>query len=101
MKMAKGGKSSSGNSSGNSHGNSSGTSKTRKTAGVVGTLGLAAATLSGMVFLPEKVMQWLGDTLFPFLPEEYRSTAVSVCSCTCCCCSCILAVGLVVFMMKK
>lgn len=64
--------------------------------GVVGPiLGIVGFTL-----LPDVIRDWLGDNLFPFLPEEYRDTAVAICSSMCCLCSCCL-VALVAYMMLK
>lgn len=68
-------------------------------AGVVGVLGL----VTGMAFLPGAAVDAVGDSLFGWLPEEHRGTAMTVSSvCSCCCCSfCIVAIVGMVLMSKS
>lgn len=53
-------------------------------------IGLVLLLTSGAYFLPE----WLPDTFFPFLPEEFRALALgaSLCCISSCCLSLVLVV---------
>lgn len=57
-------------------------------------------TITGLIFLPKLLIQQIGNTLFPFLPEEYRPLATAGLSCgSCCMLCCVLSVML--FMVMK
>lgn len=61
-----------------------------KGGGAVGAVALGALTLSGLAFLPGEALQNLANSLFPFLDEDNRVSALASCSCSCCCCVIIL-----------
>lgn len=64
--------------------------------GVAEVLGLGLLLGTGLFFLPDELLDKLADSLFGFLPEEYRVLALSaMCSFSCCCCcACLFCIFL-------
>lgn len=65
------------------------------------TLTIAALVITGFIFLPPFMLKQLGNTLFPFIPEEYRPLATAGLSFGSCCCICCIVSIVAVMMLNK
>ena len=72
-----------------------------KATGIVGAAATVALLLTGLIALPKEMLDKLADTLFSWLPEEYRTSALALSSFSCCCCCVFCAVFLAITMMNN
>lgn len=77
-----------------------------KTAKAAGAGAVALTTIigvpTGLIFLPDWLIEKLANGLFGWLPEEYRETALTMSSSSCCCCcSCIIIIVVVLALRNR
>lgn len=62
---------------------------------------VALAAVTGLIFLPEEIVEGVQNALFGWLPEEQRPAACASCCYSSCCCLSLLIAVAIFFAVKK